>query len=120
MSQEPFMLGIQDYISKLKFRASYGLTANDDIGDSNRFPHRGLVAAPSSGNGYPFGFTGGAGTTGQTRVINGIIEDNVARPGLTWEIERKTNFGIDLGLFRGQADLSVDYFYNFRYSILTG
>lgn len=119
VSHERFMQGIQDYISKLKFRVSYGLTGNDEIGDSNRFPYRGSVTSPSSGNGYPFGFTGGAGTTGQTRIINGIIEDNFARPGLTWEIERKTNFGIDLGLFRGQVDLSVDYFYNFRYSILT-
>jgi TonB-linked SusC/RagA family outer membrane protein len=118
VSHESFMQNIQKYINKLKIRGSFGVTGNDDIGDSNRFPYRGTVTAPSSGEGYPFGFQTGA-NTGQANVWNGIVEDNFARPLLTWEIDRKTNFGLDLGLFKGAVDLSVDYFYNFRYSILT-
>ena len=39
-------------------------------------------------------------------------------PNLSWEIEKKLNTGIDLGLFRGRVDFSADYFYNRRSDIL--
>ncbi|MDR2824245.1 MAG: TonB-dependent receptor [Prevotellaceae bacterium] len=117
-SHEGFMQSVQNIISKLKFRGSYGVTGNDDIGDSTRFPYRGTVTAPSSGEGYSLGFQTGA-NNGKTNTVNGIVEANFARPGLTWEIDEKTNFGLDLGLLRGAVDLSVDYFHNYRYSILT-
>lgn len=49
---------------------------------------------------------------------NGIAEGSFAMPNLSWEIEKKLNTGIDLGLFRGRVDFSADYFYNRRSDIL--
>ena len=117
VSHEKFMEGIQDYLSKLKFRASYGRTGNDAVridGNDQRFPYLGSVN--TSGGGYNFGMTGagGSGTGG----LGGVIEDVYSSPGLTWEIDDKMNFGLDLGLFKGQVDFSIDYFMNRRKGIL--
>ena len=37
---------------------------------------------------------------------------------ISWEIEKKSNFGIDMGLFRGRVDITADYFHNRREDIL--
>lgn len=115
ISNEKFMEGTEDIINKLKLRASYGLTGNDNVGGS-RFPYRGTMNAGSSG--YNFGFkpgVGGGGTNGQG---SGVIEGLIESPFLSWEIEEKKNIGLDLGLLRGQIDLSVDFFKNDRRDIL--
>lgn len=115
ISNEKFMEGTEEIINKLKLRASYGLTGNDDVG-GDRFPYRGTMNSSSSG--YNFGFkvgVGGGGTNGQG---SGVIEGLLAAPFLSWEIEEKKNVGIDLGLLRGQIDLSVDFFKNDRRNIL--
>ena len=115
ISNEAFMEGTEDIISKLKLRASYGLTGNDDVGD-DRFPYRGTMNSGSSG--YNFGFktgVGGGGTNGQG---SGVIEGLFEAPYLSWEVEEKKNIGIDIGLLRGQIDLSVDFFKNDRRDIL--
>lgn len=115
VSNEKFMEGTKDIINKLKLRVSYGLTGNDNVGGS-RFPYRGTINNGSGG--YNFGFkpgVGGGGTNGQGK---GVIEGLFAAPQLSWEIEEKKNVGIDLGLLRGQIDLSVDFFKNDRRDIL--
>ena len=110
------MRGAEDYISKLKLRVSYGITGNDNIGEDTRFPYRENI---NTGLGsYSFGLTPGAnGGTGNSPG-GGIAEGSFAMPNLSWEIEKKLNTGIDLGLFRGRVDVSADYFYNRRSDIL--
>lgn len=116
VSHEKFMLPLEDYLSKLKLRASFGITGNDEIGSSSRFPYRESLSI--GGSGYDMGFTPGVngGVTGN--VGGGIIEQDFATPNLTWEQERKINVGVDLGLFRGSVDLTVDWFSNQRDNIL--
>lgn len=116
VSHEKFMRGVEDYISKLKLRASYGITGNDNIGEDTRFPYRESI---NTGLGsYSFGLTPGAnGGTGNSPG-GGIAEGSFAMPNLSWEIEKKLNLGLDLGLFRGRVDFSADYFYNRRSDIL--
>lgn len=117
VSHEKFMAGLEDYISKLKFRVSYGITGNDNISDDNtRFPYR-----ESINTGLPafnFGLTPGANGSASNSSGSGIAEGSFAMPNLSWEIEKKLNTGIDLGLFNGRVDLSADYFYNRRSDIL--
>lgn len=114
-SNEAFMKNMEDVINKLKFRFSFGLTGNDNVG-SDRFPYRGTLKtdAPS----YNFGFVGGSGGGGTNNPGGGIIENVFSAPYLSWEIEKKRNLGVDIGLFRGRIDMSFDLFNNDRKDIL--
>ncbi len=101
---------LKDIVSNLKVRASYGLTGNDYYG-SQRFLYRG-------------GFTGAAGASlgyNSGTALNsysGYTEDRFSAPTLSWETEKKKNFGVDLGLFGNKLNIIFDYFNNFRYDIL--
>lgn len=116
ISHEKFMHGMEDYISKLKLRISYGITGNDDIGGSTRFPYREEIKTDAPG--YSLGLTPGAGGGESNSPGGGVVEGGFAMPNLSWEIEKKFNVGIDLGLFRGRVDFSADYFFNRRSDIL--
>lgn len=114
ISNEKFMKGTEDIINKLKLRASYGITGNDNIG-STRFPYR--ASLNQGAPGYNFGFADGPnGST--SNGYGGITENLFASPFLTWEKEEKKNIGVDLGLLRGRIDMSVDFFQNDRKDIL--
>lgn len=115
-SNEAFMKNLENIISKLKVRASYGMTGNDDVGSSNRFPYR--ESLNTGAPGYSLGFTGGSGGGGANSPGGGIIENTFAAPYLSWETEEKKNIGLDLGLFRGRVDISMDIFKNDRKDIL--
>lgn len=116
VSHEDFMKGMEDYISKLKFRVSYGMTGNDNIGSNSRFPYRESIN--TSAGGYNFGLTPGANGSASNSPGNGIVEGGFPMPNLSWEVENKLNTGLDLGLFNGRVDFSMDYFYNRRKDIL--
>lgn len=104
---------ILNIINKLRFRASYGITGNDNTG-SDRFVYRELLTDSGSMNlGLNQGTNGGP-----TKDWGRIYENTFAAPSLTWEIEKKANFGIDMGLFRGRVDITADYFTNRRENIL--
>lgn len=115
ISHEQFMQPLEDYVSKLKLRVSYGVTGNDNINDGTRFPYR--ESLDTGAGGYDWGLNVGV-NGGPSNGLGGIKENTFAMPGLTWEKENKLNVGIDLGLFRGRADLTLDYFYHRRSDIL--
>lgn len=119
VSHEKFMKPMADYLTKLKIRASYGIAGNDNVFSNSeglvRFPYRGQVA--TDGPGYDFGLTPGAGG-GMSNWIGGVYEKSFASPNLSWETERKFNIGLDVGLWEGRIDFSVDYFNNRRKDIL--
>lgn len=113
VSNEPFFPeAVRDVMPKLKLRASVGRTGNDNTG-SSRFMYRGTLKQDAGG--YDIGITDGAATNG---VGNGIVEALFEAPYLSWEIETKQNYGIDLGFFNNRIDIQVDYFRNRRYNIL--
>lgn len=115
ISNESFMDGTEEIVNKLKLRVSYGLTGNDDVG-GDRFAYRGTMN--SGAGGYNFGFKTGPGGGGTNWQGSGVIEGNFAAPYLSWEVEEKKNVGLDLGLWQGRLDLSVDVFKNNRRDIL--
>lgn len=105
---------ILDIISKLRIRASYGLTGNDDTG-SSRFVYYETLNNTTSG--INLGFNGEGGSP--TNNFGGqVTENRFAAPNLSWEIEKKMDVGIDLALFRGRVDITADYFSNRREDIL--
>lgn len=77
-------------VSEMKFRASYGLTGNDQIGN---FAARGL-------------YGGGGNYSGSA----GIVPSSLANLDLGWETNNTTNLGIDFGFFENRITGSVDAF----------
>lgn len=116
MHAEKFMQkeSVAKVISKLRLRASWGMTGNDN--GSGRFAYREVLT--TGGSSYYLGLNAGSGGGASNSYGSSIYESTFASPNLTWEKERKINAGIDLGLFRGRIDITADYFTNRRTDIL--
>ena len=88
----------QSLLSDLKFKFSYGLTGNDDIGAF------GSLNLYSSGYNY----------YGQS----GFIPTQIPNPDLKWETTTNYNAGLDIGLFNNRVLLSANYYYNHTTDLL--
>lgn len=88
IKQENFMSNAS-FINNLKFRTSYGITGNADIGN---FLSKGLYNYGQDYDGNP----GGA-------------PDQIANPLLTWESQENFNVGLDFNVI-SRISGSVDYF----------
>jgi TonB-linked SusC/RagA family outer membrane protein len=113
IASEPYFPELfKETVSSLKLRASIGRTGNDNTGGA-RFLYR-----PTFGNST--GYSLGIGSTGALNGIGagGLIEGRFTAPGISWEIELKRNYGIDVSLWDGKVGLQVDYFDNHRTDIL--
>jgi len=112
ITEESFMKN-QDIVNYLKLRASYGVVGNDKLyinGTAQRF-----LYLPNSytigGTGYNFGTNVGSNQPG-------AYEGNMNNPNVTWEKERKQNYGFDATFLKDRLKLSGDYFFNRRKDIL--
>jgi TonB-linked SusC/RagA family outer membrane protein len=110
VSNEEFMEPIKDIVTKLKLKATYGMVGNDAIGNDNqRFLYLSRLTLRDGNRGY---------RTGNPPVNHsGVSINDYANEGITWEISRKTNFGLELNLFN-DIELQVDYFFENRSNIL--
>ncbi|MDR0699889.1 MAG: TonB-dependent receptor [Tannerella sp.] len=101
-----------DKISNLKLRATHGLVGNDAIGsDYDRFYYLSNVNMDDWYRSAIFG----VGGTQYFRT--GVSVSRNANPDIGWEIARKTNLGVELGLWN-QLKLEADYFTEYRTNIL--
>lgn len=108
VSNENFWKPMKDVITTLKIKGTYGKVGNDQIGSStDRFFYMSQV--DMSGEGYWFG------TNREYR--SGITIGRYANDLITWEIAKKTNLGIELGVCN-DLSLLVDYFRERRENIL--
>ena len=108
ISNERFFEPIRKTVSLLKLRASYGLSGNDYMSD--RFQYISTIDMSSSNNEYK-------AFLGLDPVIHeGIRVLKWGNGDLTWETSRKTNLGIELGLF-GDLTLIADLFEDRRNDI---
>lgn len=103
ISNEQFLKG-NSALTLLKLRGSYGLVGNDRIG-SRRFLYLDDIQVNGGG------FSGSLGN-GQQIATNLLKNEN-----LQWEVSKKTNIGLELGLFK---DISIiaDVFFEKRDNIL--
>lgn len=109
VSNEAFMEDFKKTITTLKLKATYGKVGNDEIGATyDRFFY--LSQIDMTGAGYAFG-------TDKKYYRSGITIGRYANDLITWEIAKKTNFGIELGLFKDLTILA-DYFTENRENIL--
>lgn len=89
----------------LKFRVSYGLVGNENIGGQRfAFAQR-----------YPFAASYFLGTG--NNPVTSLGEGRRVNPGVTWEKERKANIGVEVNLAR-RIGIILDVFQNNRYDIL--
>lgn len=108
VSNEKFMSGLENVITTLKLRATYGKVGNDQIGSLyDRFFY--LSQVDMNGAGYWFGM--------DRDYRTGISINRYANDLITWEIATKTNIGLELGLF-GDLTLLTDFFWETRENIL--
>ncbi|TNJ47033.1 TonB-dependent receptor [Tamlana fucoidanivorans] len=89
------MLGEGDTFTGLSLRAGWGQVGNENIAPYTTFP---TVTINST-----YAFDG-------ANVQPGSAPDGYGNPDLTWETTTQTNVGVDLGLFNGRANLSLDYY----------
>ena len=93
---EKFMESTRDWLSNLKFRASWGKNGNDNIGD---FRYTVLTAM---GNNVLFGK--------DAVKFNGSKANATANPDLKWEESEQTDIGFDFGFFGSALTFSADYY----------
>ena len=107
LSEEHFMEGVKDKLTKFKIRASVGSVGNDDIGGNRRFAY--LTTIHSNANGYNFGYDA-------STYFSGVEEGEVGVSDLTWERSLKANAGLEIGLWHALS-LQVDFFKERRTNI---
>lgn len=93
MSDEDFIknLGV---IDDLKFRVSYGLTGNQEIGQYN-------ALATMVSNNYTFNET----------LVTGFRPNRVPNPTLQWEKTGQFDLGLDFGFWNNRFRLSADIYH---------
>jgi TonB-dependent starch-binding outer membrane protein SusC len=94
ISDESFMQGISQ-INNLKIRTSYGVVGNDaPVG-----PYT-YISGLSSGLDYVFNGT----------KYSGVAITGFNNPDLTWETVKQFDIGVDISLYNGLIEATIDYF----------
>ncbi|MBV5283584.1 MAG: TonB-dependent receptor [Paludibacter sp.] len=99
-------------ISKLKFKATYGKVGNDNLSNdaADRYFYLSQVSLANATYGYVFG-------QNWSNYQSGVSINRYANADISWEISTKTNYGVELELFRA-LELQVDYFTDNRTNVL--
>ena len=110
VSNEKFFERITKTVNQLKFRFTYGLVGNDQIGNAqDRF----FYLSDVNLNGYTNGSFGtNFGYTRPTVAINRYENRDI-----TWEKSKQTNIGMDLTIFH-DLTLTVDAYQQYRSNVL--
>ncbi|MEO9869452.1 SusC/RagA family TonB-linked outer membrane protein [Ekhidna sp.] len=93
---EPFAEGLQNVMSNLKLRASFGITGNEEIGD---YLYVNLYQPGDDRATYILG----------QDTIN-TFRPNAVDPDIKWEETQSLNFGIDYGFLNGRLYGSIDLY----------
>jgi len=93
-SKEKFMRPVEKVISDAKLKATIGATGNNRVSD---FAYRSTLNI-SNGAIYPFG----------NGISRGLLQTELGNPDLTWETTVQADLGLELELFNGLANLTVD------------
>lgn len=92
MKQEQFMEHV-DFLSQLKFRVSYGVTGNTDIGIYQSLANLQATSAVMDDN-----------------LVNAVRPSTVENAKLSWEETKQTDIGLDVGFLNGRISLTADYY----------
>jgi TonB-linked SusC/RagA family outer membrane protein len=101
---------LKEVVNLFKLKYTYGLVGNDAISKPwDRFFYLSDVEA-NNGN---YGFTWGESFN---NGYNGYSIRRYANPDITWEVAKKANYGLEMGLF-DKLNIQVDYFTEDRTNI---
>lgn len=106
-SSEPWMARTSEWLSFLKFRLSYGKVGNDGIITEPRFVHLEQVIKANNHSLRP----------GED-MANGWYVKVYANDDIQWEIAEQVNLGMELKLFRGIGEITLDIYQQTRHNIL--
>lgn len=108
LSKEPFIANATGHwLSFLKVRASYGKVGNDGIGDAVTDNYTQNVGR------YIYLENVGINSSDQYVIYS------YANPTIQWEIAEQTNLGLEVTLFNGLLDFTVDFYEEIRHNILS-
>lgn len=111
ISNEKFWEPLMNTISRLKFKATYGLVGNDAIGSaSDRFFYLSEVNMNDAAVGATFGENFGY-------YRNGITVNRYNNEDITWERAKSLTLGMEMGLFNN-FNVDISYFVQNRDNIL--
>lgn len=108
ISREGYFKSLNHIITNLKIRGSWGLVGNDQIG-SDRYIYMSDIILQNGDMSF---------TTGkdQNTTYKGPKYNRYANPNITWEVGRKWNLGLDLGLWN-DFNFTFDVFKEVRSDI---
>jgi TonB-linked SusC/RagA family outer membrane protein len=90
ISQEDFFKSVT-FVNDLKFRAGYGATGNQSIGD---------YSFASSLNTIKYNFN--------NTIVSAIVPTVMPNPYVQWEQQKQGNVGVDASLFNQRVDVTID------------
>lgn len=93
LSQEAFWDGLEEVVSDLKIRGSWGETGNQAVPLYSYFPTLDLVT---------YNFNGA--------TVAGYMQKKLSDPNLHWETTTQTDIGLDAEFFGGRITLGTDYY----------
>lgn len=93
ISNESFMKGTQDVLSKLKLRVGYGVTGQQEIGDYQYITSYSFSTNPNS-----------------TYLGTTLLKPNGYSPDLKWEQTTTYNLAIDYGFLNNRINGSIEYY----------
>jgi len=96
VKREKFLENVS-FINDLKFRFGYGKIGNNRIGDYL------FLTTFNYGNNF-YGLNG--------QQVSAYTQNALANQNLQWESLVNRNYGMDLSLFKGRLDMSLDVYYN--------
>ncbi|MGC4232121.1 MAG: TonB-dependent receptor [Niabella sp.] len=114
ISNEKFFEPLLNTVNDLKFRFTYGLVGNDQIGNVN---DRFFYLSNLSLNDPVFGASFGRNEGSATYYRDGVAIYRYANNKITWERSKQINLGMDLRMFDA-LDITVDAFKQYRTNIL--
>ena len=97
-------------VNMFKLKFTHGLVGNDGISSADdRFFYLSEVNLQSDSYGYTWG-------SDFNNYYQGYVIDRYSNQNVTWEVAKKTNYGLEIGLFNS-LNLQVDYFTEHRSKI---
>ncbi|MGZ3756585.1 MAG: SusC/RagA family TonB-linked outer membrane protein [Mucilaginibacter sp.] len=107
LSQEPFMQTINNTVSNLKLKASWGQTGNN------------VLSSSASGGLYNYQSTYGTTSYAFNGVqVNGLNIQTFSNPNIQWEKTALTNIGVEGGLFHEKLNVELDVYRKLTTGIL--
>jgi TonB-linked SusC/RagA family outer membrane protein len=128
ISEEKFLKDNLPQISNLKVKYSLGLVGNDNLRDIQwgylttwrNWDRANTADGAFQQFGYPnFGYSPYYSNITDNKLPNPVyLEGTPGNPNLQWEMARKQNIGVELGLFDGLFTGTADFFNEHRWNVL--